>query len=470
MYVSSGGTANATTVYSDGRLHVLSGGTATNIYASAGARLNLTVASDTYIQGCFDGTAFEMKDAFISGYTVNSGYLILSSGGTANSTTVSSGGIYVYSGGTATDTTVSSGGSMVVYSGGTVTGRMNLNSGAIVSAVEGAIVNFDLTQTSAGAAALVNDLSIIQGAPWYTLTVDGTQADGIYSLADGAADFNSTISVRNIAGDELGTLAVGGTLTFGDVDYTLNLNGSALSVEVISSVVPVFEGTFYEGDFNGDGFDTLAVQKDSTITIYMNGEPWGLGVTLDPGWEIAGVGDFNGDLVGDFLRVNDEGYVVGEMSNGNGTFSPQVLNFLNEGWQILGTGDFDSSGYDDVLVANPTGASETVGLLGYWEGGSTWVLINGYSAEWECIATGDFNADGNCDMLWRNSFEGEGGLTYNAYCTWLVGLPEESMTGGPTQDWFIVSVANPDEWDFLCSGDFNGDNANDIAMINGEGV
>ena len=34
----------------------------------------------------------------------------------------------------------------------------------------------------------------------------------------------------------------------------------------------------------------------------------------------------------------------------------------------------------------------------------------------------------------------------------------------------MVSVANPDEWDFLCSGDFDGNGSHDIAMINGEGV
>jgi len=33
-----------------------------------------------------------------------------------------------------------------------------------------------------------------------------------------------------------------------------------------------------------------------------------------------------------------------------------------------------------------------------------------------------------------------------------------------------VSVANPQEWNFLCSGDFNGDNTADIAMINRDGV
>ena len=113
------------------------------------------------------------------------------------------------------------------------------------------------------------------------------------------------------------------------------------------------------------------------------------------------------------------------------------------------------------ISPNPTGASETVGLLGYWESGVSWTLINGYSAEWECVSTGDFNNDGKCDMLWKNEFVGDGGLTYNAYCTWIVEDPV---------DWRMVSVANPAEWNFLCSGDFDGNGSHDIAMINDVGV
>ena len=219
---------------------------------------------------------------------------------------------------------------------------------------------------------------------------------------------------------------------------------------------------FFVGDFNGSKTDQMLTVTDESVMIYVNGAPWN-GLTLDPGWELAGVGDFNADGRDDLLRINAEGYVVGEMTpdSASGSFVAQVLNFKNAGWDILGTGDFNGNGSDDILIANPTGASETVGLLGYWESGVTWTLINGYSAEWEMIATGDFNKDGKCDMLWRNSFVGDGGLTYNAFCTWIVEDPV---------DWRMVSVANPAEWNFLCAGDFDGDKMNDIAMINDVGV
>ena len=384
----------------------------------------------------------------------------------------------------------------------------------------------------------MNDLSIIQGTPLYMLTVDGTQANGTYVLANGAAKFDKTISVMDGSGTELDTLAVGSTTTIDGREYTLNLSDGALALTVedgeyttpptitvhasitaptnqvvvvnatfsdnveiasklyrvrrqilpgiysssdwkpfdsaltitdnnttvyfkatdtsgnetevsyavtnidktppakpvawtdvttetdqpvsvrasfssdstqqqyffdsenweeytseitltrngtvyfrgidavgnISSVTActvdnIVENTemtekpsFFVGDFNGGFFGMLAVQDENTVTIYRNGEPWGAGLALDPGWNLAGVGDFNGDHLDDFLRVNGEGYVVDEMSNGNGTFSPQVLNLKNAGWDILGTGDFNADGTDDIAWCN----TET-GLAGYWQ-------------------------------------------------------------------------------------------------------
>ncbi|MBP5586894.1 MAG: hypothetical protein J6Y92_11145 [Lentisphaeria bacterium] len=172
---------------------------------------------------------------------------------------------------------------------------------------------------------------------------------------------------------------------------------------VTGEVIPEADKRFFLGDFAGTDKPMFAKYAGGIVSVYAdNGALWGA-VALGDGWEPAGIGDFDGDGKDDVLRINEAGYVVGEMSNGDGTFTAQVLNFKDAAWDILGIGDFDGDGRDDVLVANPTGASETVGLLGYWKGGTEWTLINGYSAAWEMIATGDFDGDGKCDMLWKNS-------------------------------------------------------------------
>ncbi len=534
LYISSGGEASITTVSSGGLFKVCSKGDTEDTNVESGGTMfiyddvmakNVVVDGGVYVIES-DGWAYqESKGKLVSSNTIvkNGGTVIVSGGGHCGGVIVSDGGhVIVESDGhlgsafiTSGDVTVKAGvesagaslldgGVMVVESGGTA--GCTVSSGGVVEVESGAYLRALTVSTGGVVTGVLHDiftvfrmyggtldLDIANAAPDgeylidddanfdpnedfnCTLTVSDMLTNGTYNLMEYAYEFDtkvitaeSPLTVKSTSGATLGTLTVGQTAEINGVTYTLNLsNDNHLTVTVSGSTPPPTppptpeDKLFFSGDFNGDHFDTLAVQKDSTVTIYQNGEAWGLGLTLDPGWTVVGTGDFNGDNLDDFLRVNTEGYVVGEMSNGNGTFTPQVLNLKNAGWNILGTGDFNGNGTSDVLIANPTGASDTVGLLGYWESGVTWTLINGYSPEWECVSTGDFNGDGKCDMLWRNSFIGEGGLTYNAYCTWIMDNPV---------DWRMVSVANPKEWNFLCSGDFDGNGSHDIAMINDVGV
>jgi autotransporter passenger strand-loop-strand repeat protein len=226
--VYSGGTVNATTVSSGGKIYVASGGTANKTILSGG---------ETGDKG---------------------GMLQVSAFGVANSTTVSGGGrLHVYSGGTLNETSVFSGGSLHVHSvgvqsgatvyangtlfvsqGGKLTGKLNLKAGADVTVNSGTII-FDITQTAAGAEAFVNNLSLVKGAPKYTLTVSNTLADGTYNLAEGAAGFTKSITVKDTSGETLGTIKVGGeTLSTEFADYTLTLTGSTLAVTVGVNVIP----------------------------------------------------------------------------------------------------------------------------------------------------------------------------------------------------------------------------------------
>ena len=74
-------------------------------------------------------------------------------------------------------------------------------------------------------------------------------------------------------------------------------------------------------------------------------------------------------------------------------------------WQIAALGDFNGNGATDILWRNPT--------TGQMDG---WVLRDGVYAgsmslgpvdpAYQAAATGDFNGDGVSDVLWRNPSTG----------------------------------------------------------------
>ena len=197
------------------------------------------MAGNTRIQlGTVDIGAYESPVQATAVTTWQSGALV-SAADVMTGRTIVAGGedlMIVSSGGVANSTTVSSGGVLLISSGGKATGTLTLAAEAVVSAYEGSIIDFDISTVTIGNAALINDLSLIQGAPNFTVTVSVTQTVGTYSLAGGAAGFDKTITVITDTGSELGTVTVGNQLKLDNVAYALTIDGGVLAFTVTNTI------------------------------------------------------------------------------------------------------------------------------------------------------------------------------------------------------------------------------------------
>ena len=266
--VSSGGYANGALVRAGGTMTVLSGGTATGVKEAGGWVEYENAADVSIIANSFGSVSLENASGTIhSGTTAvdvgigPGGFLTVFSGGTATGVKEAGGWVEyedaadvsfaanafsglslgaggratVHSGTTASDFEVKSGGTMHVFEGGRLAGTMMFEAGATVSVESGVGVSFDLTRTSAGAAPLLNDLSVLNGGAIYSLTVDSDLDSGAYryALAGGAAAFDGVLTVRGEDGKAIGTISVGETLFIGETSYLLGILDAVLTLTVI---------------------------------------------------------------------------------------------------------------------------------------------------------------------------------------------------------------------------------------------
>ncbi|MDD6337741.1 MAG: AIDA repeat-containing protein [Lentisphaeria bacterium] len=167
MYVYSGGVANITTVYSGGYIVVSSGGVANST--------KLRINGALYVS--YGG---EANDTTVSQF----GGLYVYSGGVANSTVVSDGGmLFVSEGGVVNDTTVSAFGRMSVSSGGTAIGT-TVNSGGYIVASSGGAAN-STTVSSGG------QLNVSSGGTANSVWINS--GGSLYVSCGGVAD-SATVS------------------------------------------------------------------------------------------------------------------------------------------------------------------------------------------------------------------------------------------------------------------------------------
>ncbi|MGE4302345.1 MAG: AIDA repeat-containing protein, partial [Victivallaceae bacterium] len=153
-----------------------------------------TVSDDRYL--CVN------RGASASGIVVNFGNVIARDCA-LDDTRVKSGTV-IAAGCAVKNTIVSSGGNMLLTDGSVHSGTMTLYGAVIAS---GATIDFAINGKKPFAGYLINDLSLISGGS-FTLTVSADQNTGIYTLANHAESFSTTITVKDSDGKKLGVIAM----------------------------------------------------------------------------------------------------------------------------------------------------------------------------------------------------------------------------------------------------------------------
>src|SRR5206468_2742131 len=217
------------------------------------------------------------------------------------------------------------------------------------------------------------------------------------------------------------------------------------------------------GDFDGDGKADILWRNSATGQNYLypmnglaiKGTEGYLRTVADPHWQVAGVGDFDGDGKTDVLWRNSstgENYIY--LMNGTSIAGEGYLRTVaDQNWQVAGVGDFNGDGKDDILWRNHATGEGYVYLMN-----GTTIAGEGYirtvaDPNWGVQALGDFDGDGRTDIFWRNRTTGENYI-----------YPMAGLAIKPTEG-YVRTVADPN-WQVVAFGDYNGDGRTDLIWRN----
>ena len=205
------------------------------------------------------------------------------------------------------------------------------------------------------------------------------------------------------------------------------------------------------GDFSGEGLSDILWRNASGMVSIWNAIPGSYGafsfqspMSLGPDWQVAGVGDFNGSGVDGVLwrNVNDGSITTWnalasapESFTGNGGQTYDV----NLDWQVAGVGDFNGDGRTDILWRNSTTGDTEIWLANANSSPVSFTALSAFSVglDWGIASLGDYNGDGKSDILWRNATTGDvllwqsndgPGISFTA-----------TDLGGVGSDWGIVA-------------------------------
>jgi hypothetical protein len=424
--------------------------------SSGPATITLATKGSLYLAGAASNTADNV--AFDG-----AGELILQSGSTPGAT------LENFTSGDSADFAA------VAYSNGDVASFSAANGGGgsvIVRNLAGAVVaNFDVSGASV--------------ATKYDLSSDGAGDLMIRPEAAAVGDFNdahrSDILFRN---------ATNGAYYVWEMNGVQTVLGASLSDQPNSNWTLAGVGEFGDGNsdllwsYNNPGNAGDPLDGAVYLSIQNGAQATGAtGSIVSPGrnWQVAGIGDFDGDGKDDILwryevagnpsdPLNGHTYI--DFMNGttvrqdSGATSAQVPN---PNWRIVMTGDFTGGSDADVLwqYDNLNNAADPLnGAVYEWEMNGRQVASQGLisqspgSANWKVVGADDFGGQGDDDILFRyhNAANPTDPLNGVCYIDFMNGTTVAH--GAPTQ-WQVG-----ESWQVAGLGDYAGEGKTDILFQN----
>ncbi|MBE9029631.1 DUF4347 domain-containing protein [filamentous cyanobacterium LEGE 11480] len=195
----------------------------------------------------------------------------------------------------------------------------------------------------------------------------------------------------------------------------------------------------------------------------------GTAVNWDASWRLAGVADFNGDGVADYLYDNGVNVLIttlGQVAGQTVTLEAAVAPLINgvaqvipTGWNLVGTADMNGDGIGDLVFR-----SQAMDVTAVWQMGNTNQVTQavfvtepggaiartngGQASPWTIVGLGDFDGDSDVDILYRWE-------AANLTALWTMnGLQQVSAA--------FVNLTVGSGFELGGVGDFNGDGVQDL--------
>jgi len=171
-------------------------------------------------------------------------------------------------------------------------------------------------------------------------------------------------------------------------------------------------------NLDGDQYDDILIyDTNGSIGVVLGGTTYKDIFHVNEGdfatWTIEGAGSFD-DGMDKLVMVNNYNHQVYLWTNQDTSFATwnwktQSVGKLESGWEVAAVGDFEGDGIDDIMVLD-----RNTNNVWIWDDGNSqtkrWrgTLGEGFEIE----ASGDYNGDGCADLLLREHNTGWGGMGY----------------------------------------------------------